>query len=125
MKRSTKQREAIRSVFAEAGRPLTVVEAHELVLVKVPSLGIATVYRAVKDLLDQEWLTSIEVGGATRYELANLGHHHHFHCDACDRTFDIPGCVGDLQKLVPDSFRLVSHQLTLVGECETCLTGTA
>lgn len=119
-KRNTKQRNAIRSAFIEAGRPLTSGEIHELVLSELPSVGIATIYRALKDLVQEEWLTSMTIGGSTRYELANLGHHHHFHCNQCDKTFDIKGCVGDLTSLVPNAFKILKHELTLIGMCQAC-----
>ena len=79
-KRTTKQREAIRKVFVNEGRPLSPSEVHEIVQREVSSLGIATVYRAVKDLVGEEWLVPISIAGTTRYERADLGHHHHFHC---------------------------------------------
>ena len=124
-RRSTKQRESIRSVFEREGRPLSTGEIHELAREVIPGLGIATVYRTVKSLIEEGWLVSIRVAGTTRYERANIGHHHHFHCGECDRTFDIPGCVEGLNKLVPDHFRLISHELTLVGVCASCTTSAS
>ena len=123
-RRSTKQRETIRFVIENEGRPLSTGEIHSLAQKKTPGLGIATVYRAVKQLVAEEWLVTVRVAGTIRYERSNIGHHHHFHCGECDRTFDIPGCVEGLNKLVPDRFRLISHELTLVGICASC-TATA
>ena len=124
-KRKTVQRDAIRRVFEEENRPLTPNELLELVQVVVPSLGIATVYRAIKDFLAEEWLVAVSVAGTTRYERANKGHHHHFHCGECNKTFDIEGCVGDLQSLVPEAFTVLSHELTIIGMCHTCNGATA
>jgi len=119
-KRKTKQRDAIRAAFMAAERPLTSAEAHVLVQAEIPSLGIATIYRAIKDLLEEGWLVSMSIAGTTRYELADLGHHHHFHCNQCDKTFDIEGCVEDLASLVPKAFKILKHELTFIGMCQSC-----
>ncbi len=119
-KRNTKQRETIRAVFLREKRPLSPGEVHSLVQAEIPSVGIATIYRALKELVAGEWLIPISVAGSTRYERSDIGHHHHFHCEQCDKTFDIEGCVGNLSKMVPDAFKVLSHELTIMGMCGTC-----
>lgn len=122
-KRNTRQREAIREVFASAGRPLSPREVVDLAQTSLPSLGIATVYRAIKELVAEGWMVGVDVVGGTRYELSDIGHHHHFHCLDCDRTFDIKGCTGNLQRLAPRGFTVASHILTLSGTCSGCAEG--
>ncbi|MBI5549824.1 MAG: transcriptional repressor [Deltaproteobacteria bacterium] len=126
MQRNTRQREVIREVFASAGRPLTPQEAAAAAQDALPSLGVATVYRAVKELADEGWLVALTVAGTMRFELASKGHdhHHHFHCHRCDRTFDIEACAGDLSRLVPSGFVMESHELTLNGACSACVQKT-
>jgi Fur family transcriptional regulator, ferric uptake regulator len=119
-KRNTRQRDAIREVFAAAGRPLSPQEVVEAAKQSLPSLGIATVYRALKEFTSEGWLSAIGIAGGTRYELAEIGHHHHFHCLDCDRTFDIAGCTGNLRKLAPRGFVVAGHELTLSGTCRWC-----
>jgi Fur family ferric uptake transcriptional regulator len=120
VKRKTRQRDAIREVFTSASRPLRPQEVVAVAQRSLPSLGIATVYRALKQLLDEGWLASVRIAGRTRYELAEGGHHHHFHCLDCDRTFNILGCAGNVQKLAPSGFVIASHELTLSGTCRWC-----
>lgn len=120
MKRNTRQREVIRGVFTSAGRPLSPQEVTASAQEAIPSLGIATVYRALKEFVEEGWLVAVGVAGSTRYELAEIGHHHHFHCRDCDKTFDIKGCTGDLARLVPRGFVIASHELTLSGTCRAC-----
>ncbi|MCS6771341.1 MAG: transcriptional repressor [Kiritimatiellae bacterium] len=121
MQRRTQQRAAIVEAIREAGRPLAPREIHELARRKIPEIGIATVYRAIKDLLSDQKLTAVEVPGAPpRYEVAGLTHHHHFLCRSCDRMMDILGCPGDLAAYAPPGFTVESHELTLVGLCLDC-----
>jgi Fur family ferric uptake transcriptional regulator len=120
LQRKTRQREVIREVFTSTGRPLSPQEATTLAQKAIPSLGIATVYRALNDLVAEGWLVAIDVAGSTRYELAEIGHHHHFHCQDCDKIFDIKACAGNLSRLVPRGFVVSGHELTLSGTCGTC-----
>lgn len=119
--RKTKQRDAVRAVFEDAQRPLSVDELVDAASRRVKGLGVATVYRAVGALLSEEWIEAVEIPGEpTRYERTNKGHHHHFQCEKCDRTFDVAGCVENVRKLAPPRFRVREHSVTLYGLCAAC-----
>ncbi|MEX0776545.1 MAG: transcriptional repressor [Phycisphaeraceae bacterium] len=121
--RDTQQRQAIRRGFEDAGRPLSPQEALEAAQVHAPSLGIATVYRAIKAMVDEARLEPVEVPGEpTRYELAGLSHHHHFRCRTCDRVFDVPGCgISTVHSPALRGFKIDSHELWLFGQCDQCV----
>ena len=105
MERNTRQRGAIRRVFSALHRPLSPAEVLTAAQSDVPSMGIATVYRTIKTMVDEGEILSIDVPGESpRYEVAHLGHHHHFHCRACDKVFEVEGCPADIQKLAPSGF---------------------
>lgn len=121
MERNTRQRDAIREAFRHSGRPLSTDEVHLAARKTVPGLGVATVYRTIRSLQAEGWLATVELPGApARYELTGKAHHHHFHCDRCDRVFDLVGCPDTLQDLLPRSFRLDRHELVLYGRCADC-----
>lgn len=121
MKRKTTQRQAIARSFRRAGRPLTPQEALDGAQKLVPTLGIATVYRAIKDMVDIGTLKAVELPGeAARYELAELDHHHHFHCRTCDRVFDVPGCADEVEQLAPPGFEAEDHEIVIYGRCDQC-----
>ncbi|MBK7594415.1 MAG: transcriptional repressor [Gemmatimonadetes bacterium] len=121
MERNTRQRGAIRRAFQRADRPLSTAEVLELARAEVGRLGIATIYRNIRAMLDEGWLVTVELPGEVpRYELHGKAHHHHFHCRRCDRVFEVPGCVGTLQAIVPDGFTLESHEIVLYGKCPEC-----
>ncbi|HEU0120783.1 MAG TPA: transcriptional repressor, partial [Bryobacteraceae bacterium] len=84
-------------------------------------LGIATVYRNIKMLLEEGWLTAVELPGeVTHYELAGKEHHHHFHCRACGKVFELNACLPNVQKLAPQGFAVTGHELLLYGACRDC-----
>ena len=106
--RQTKQLQAIRSAFEESPGPLSIDELHTLAREPIDSLGLRTVYRIVRRLQEEGEIASVQVPGKSdRYELASVAssHHHHFHCTACDRYFDIEGCPGGLESLFPTGSR--------------------
>ncbi len=121
MERNTRQRGAIRRAFQRAGRPLNTGEVLAQARTEVGGLGIATVYRNIRTLVDEGWLAPIALPGeAPRYELSGKEHHHHFHCRRCDRVFDTPGCVISFTEMTPPGFRIDDHDIVLYGLCAEC-----
>jgi len=117
--RSTRQRRAIRRVLEASGRPLSPQEilagAHRL----APTLGVATVYRNLRTLLDDGQLVRVELPGEpVRYEPAGKRHHHHFHCRGCDRLFEIEGCAA--RPRAPKGFVVEDHEVVFYGRCAAC-----
>ena len=119
--RDTRQRRAIRAAFLGTDRPLDPNEVLELAAIGHTGLGIATVYRNIKSLLEEEWLTTVELPGeVTHYELAGKEHHHHFHCRTCGKVFEMNACLPNVQKLAPQGFQVAGHDLLLYGACRDC-----
>jgi len=118
MARQTRQRQAIRRVFEDTPRPLGASEILEAADSHAPGLGIATVYRAVKDLVEEGWLAQVELPGeAPRYEQAGKKHHDHFRCRKCSRVFEVE-CSVRLPKL--RGYVVEDHEIVLTGLCPQC-----
>ena len=101
-------------------------EIHEAALREVPAMGIATVYRNLKQLIEDGEIQAVELPGEPpRYEMAGHKHHHHFRCNACQRVFDVHACPGNMQKLAPPGFTVEAHELTLYGTCGDCRRSSA
>jgi len=123
MERNTRQRTAIEAVLISAQRPLSPQEVLDAARVDVPALGIATVYRHLKAMVEEAVIQAVPLPGDTpRYEIAGQRHHHHFQCNACRRVFDVHECPGDLSRLAPKGFKVESHDITLYGHCDECLS---
>lgn len=111
----------MRDVISLAGRPLLAQEVLALAQSQVPALGIATVYRNLKMMVDEGELRAVLLPGENpRYELLDQSHHHHFQCNRCQRVFDVHACPGDLGQLAPTGFTVEGHDLTLYGRCKDC-----
>ncbi len=121
MQRNTAQKKAIVQVFENCRQPLGVEQVLGYGRKFVPSLNQATVYRNLKNLVEQGWLRRIvHPTLGVLYERTEKGHHHHFHCRECNRAFEVPGCVLKKEKTVPDGFVVEEHEIFLYGVCDSC-----
>jgi Fur family transcriptional regulator, ferric uptake regulator len=119
--RNTRQRAAIREVFETHDWPLSPEDVLKLAQSLSKGVGIATVYRNIKVLVEEGWLVSVELPGQPpRYELAGKGHHHHFHCNGCGRLFELQGCVESFRNMIPKGFQVTDHDVLLSGLCSGC-----
>ena len=117
----TRQRRAIRETFRQADRPLSPQEVLERARLRIQGLGVATVYRNIRGLVEERWLRTVELPGTPdRYEVAGKEHHHHFHCRGCDGVFEVENCPGRIDDISPEGFALEAHEIILYGLCEVC-----
>lgn len=121
MQRQTKQRSAIQLAVESSNRPLSIDELHQDAGKDVKNLGVATVYRTVKSLCEDEVIRRIEIPGEQpRYEKAELSHHHHGYCEQCEKVFEAEGCMAAIDELAPEGFKVHRHEITFYGLCQGC-----
>jgi len=90
------------------------------------SVGRASVYRVLDELVSLALVTRVEVGqGVARYEPARGGHEHHHHmvCDTCGDVFpfadeELERTIGRLAGRV--AFDVAEHDIVLHGSCAGC-----
>lgn len=125
--RLTPQRELVLEVFAEnADRHLSAEEIFDLVRLKNPDVGLATVYRTLELLSDLKIVQGMDFGdGCLRYEMARHDKHHHHHliCVECGRVAEVGTDL--LERLEEEveakhDFRIVDHQVKFYGVCADC-----
>ena len=91
----TPQRRAILEViYGNPGNHLTSEEIYDLVKVKSPEIGLATVYRTVQLLVELDILSKLNLDdGFVRYELdthdEDEHHHHHLICTECGKILEV------------------------------------
>lgn len=94
-----------------------------------PSIGRATLFRAIDVLVDLGVLDRIALGDGThRYRLCGEGHHHHLVCTNCHRIQEVDVCLP--AQLLADAasaagFAVERHSLELYGRCAECRRGQA
>ncbi|HLG23613.1 MAG TPA: transcriptional repressor [Candidatus Nanoarchaeia archaeon] len=116
--RNTKQKEIILKQIGEIKSFFTAEDIYGKVSSIDKGLGIATVYRFLKDLKKEEKLHSYSCNRKTIYSIDDKNHSH-FICEKCNKTIHL-----DLQSIDFFKSRIkgeVCHfQLDVYGICEEC-----
>jgi Fe2+ or Zn2+ uptake regulation protein len=86
----------------------------------------ATVYRAIELFERLGIVHRLNIGWKYKIELSDvfLGHHHHFHCSSCGKTYKLPA-NSMLETMietvaVKSDFAPRGHQLEIYGLCSQC-----
>lgn len=122
----TKQREAIFETILNCKKHLGAEDIYSLVLEKYPDekIGIATVYRALSFLEDENLISSISVGkDAKKFETNFKEHHDHLICTKCNKIVEFVSdkIEKEQEKIAKDNnFKLLNHTMYLYGICEEC-----
>ena len=121
--RRTRQRQAVRRALETTRTPMRAHDIHVAAAPGAPGIGLATVYRTLKSLIESGDVVTVDLPGDTpRYELAKGHHHHYFRCRSCSQVFEVDGCPGDLAALAPRGFTVDGHEVVLYGRCAACLS---
>ena len=112
----------VSDVIEKAGRPLTPLEVHQLASQKIPRLGIATTYRHLRKLTEEQQVVGVDYPGQPpRYEWADGEDKVHFACRSCDKIFALEDTSSDIPPAqAPEGFRVKGFEVMLYGICPEC-----
>src|SRR5262245_1541893 len=122
--KKTSQRALIWDLLAKSKGHPSVEELHEMLIDRGHRIGLATIYRTVKIMLDSGLVRQARIAGVTRYEpLVNQPNHLHFVCNVCSKTVEFPS--PKIEELIA---RLTAEQqfeerfsrYTIFGVCKAC-----
>jgi len=125
----TSRREHILRVLLEnKDKHLSAEEVYNLVKIKAPDVGLATVYRTLELFCEFDIIHSMDFGdGRKRYEFgdgeAEGHHHHHLICLRCGVILEVEeDLLEDLETRVKRDmdFEVHNHQLKIFGHCRNC-----
>lgn len=127
-RRKSTHRELVLSCINSAdGKHLSAEQIFDEVRKTHPDIGVATVYRNLKQLEEAGMITKSPVGqGAALYELAGPdgGHsHHHLVCTGCGKVEDLEAdLLDDIESFVEKKkgFEVSDHRLQIFGLCRAC-----
>lgn len=123
--RITHQRLSIIDVLLSTQEAQTVSQILEKVGTGDNCIGLDTVYRNVKTLVNLGIINQIGGSGknGSRFELAD-GHHHHIVCTICGHMECLHHCPINEKDLLTEvgrtGFSLGAHRLELFGICKEC-----
>jgi Fur family ferric uptake transcriptional regulator len=120
----TEQRLLILEIVRCGPSHFTAQEIFESVSARNPAVGFATVYRFLRTLSENNYVTEVRMGGMpARYEWAEKKHHDHLTCTACGKIVEFENSeIEALQDRVAaqHGFKLSGHILELYGLCPSC-----
>jgi Fur family ferric uptake transcriptional regulator len=119
--RTTPQRTAVLEHLRAASEPMS-AQAIKAELGR--SVGLATVYRALQQLVDGGQVDVFRHdSGEAMYRLCRPVHHHHLVCNRCKRVEEIDACeVEPWARGVAErrGFVISGHQADIFGICAEC-----
>jgi Fur family ferric uptake transcriptional regulator len=124
--RTGSARQAVVSVLARGDCCRTVPEIATELRAAGREVGIASVYRVVDLLAEQNLVQKLDLGdGRAHYERLELAddHHHHLVCNECGRVepFADDELEAALRRVERETgFAVASHDVLLRGACDDC-----
>ena len=123
--RVTRQRLLVADHLAAAGRQLSADELYRGLRRGDPTIGRATVFRALERLVDAGVARRLELDGHVyAYVACQPAHHHHLSCTRCGSVEDIDEAYVQpmAERLAGDlGFEVDDARLDFYGRCARCL----
>ena len=123
-RRTTRQRSALLALLDELDGFRSAQDLHALLRERGDPVGLATVYRALQAMVDDEQLDVLRSSdGEAGYRRCSPSHHHHLVCRSCGRTVEVSGPAVETWAnavAAEHGFRDVSHDLEIFGTCGRC-----
>lgn len=87
---------------------------------KLPGVGVATVYRVLRDLVAEGKAVTLETTDDRIHYDADVSPHAHFICGKCGRIIDIFETPALTEKAEKMGFTVKSEKTVLYGICPDC-----
>lgn len=116
---------AVLAVLRECGRHPTAQEVYDEVRLVRPRIGLATVYRILRQLAEQDMIKVWGYGSeSARYD-ACMQRHDHACCTECGALLDLPVEIAlphaELEKAArATGLEMGSHEVRIYGRCRDC-----
>lgn len=122
--KATPQRVAIVACLAGDETHPTAQEIFDRLRPSFPGMAFATVYNTLSALMRKGRLSSLSLGGATRFD-PNVTPHHHAICERCGKVRDIPAADGEESDVTSTVEGFEIHRVERIyrGVCGECRAG--
>lgn len=124
MKNYSKQRDDLLSILKNSKTHPTAEELYEKIKEKIPNVSRGTVYRNLKDLVDENYIIKISMpDGADRYDYIHKKHNHVI-CKYCgkvkDFEYNFDSKKAKLSVLEQTGMESLLDGIIVYGVCEKC-----
>jgi Fur family ferric uptake transcriptional regulator len=124
----SRQRKVILETLRETKRHPTAEDIYMEVRRRLPSIGLATVYRNLEVLSQHGLVRRLDPASDTMRFDGDTRDHYHVRCTNCGRIEDLPmSWKPQLQQeaQMSSDYDLYDHSLVFSGLCPTCKSGDA
>lgn len=122
--RKTQTKEAVTQVLQSYAAPIALNELYEFIKVSLPKTAFSTIFRIVRQLEAEGKVVPVDWRErGSRYEWADLPHHHHIVCEDCGDVTDIDDQTLNFkaQKISDQTgYQVNHHSIELRGVCGDC-----
>lgn len=120
--RVTEQRKTLAKIFADHDGYLSPKDVYDQMVIKYPSVSLATVYNNLRMLSEMGVLEHFYFmeGGLKFRENCVSHHHHHLICVNCEKTLPFVYCPMDQKPEFPGNYKILNHRFEVYGICEDC-----
>lgn len=118
--RTTRTVRTVRSALDSLDRAVSAQEIYRLLHDRGESVGLASVYRALDQLVATQAAERIRRQDEDTYVLCPPAHHHHAICRTCGRVDLLEGCPLAEEAETEHGFRIEAHQAVYYGRCPFC-----
>ena len=121
--RYSRQREALIQILKNTDSHPTADRIYDELRKEFPNVSLATVYRNLKQLAEQNMVLAIDVGTGSEHYDGDVSLHYHFACKECGRVYDIhtsPFRHLDEEVSKKTGFDVDTHSLIFFGKCKEC-----
>jgi Fe2+ or Zn2+ uptake regulation protein len=123
--RLTPQRRTVVDVLSVSTSRLTPAQVHARAQQRAPEVGLVTVYRTLRTLVELGLACEISVDGRQPMYLLRrpTAHHHHIVCTSCGHVVDFTSdAIEELgRRLAAETgYSVQSHVLEFSGTCPVC-----
>ncbi|NQU66339.1 MAG: transcriptional repressor [Candidatus Marinimicrobia bacterium] len=119
--RYSPQRKVILDTVRNTTKHPTAQDIFEQARMNIPSISLATVYRDLGQLIQNNMIRAIQTGNTVRYD-GNITEHQHFQCSECNQLFDLDVSLKEFVFDLKTKFehKVMSYELMLNGICHNC-----
>jgi Fur family ferric uptake transcriptional regulator len=122
--RKTRVSQLVVDLLQTYAKPLSLQELHVRVRERLPRTAYSTIYRVVSRLEAEGKVTRVDWRErGSRYEWAELPHHHHIVCGICGRSVDIEDAelgFSEARIRAATGFLVNHHSIEIEGICPSC-----
>ncbi|MGL1932986.1 MAG: transcriptional repressor [Desulfotalea sp.] len=121
--RLTTQRQVILEELSKVTSHPTANEVYDMVRLKLPKIGLGTVYRNLELMAEGGIILKLEGGGTQKRFDANTEQHYHIRCLNCGKVDDIK---VDVQHQIntmaqkASEYNVLGHKVEFNGICQNC-----